>query len=307
MDLVPDIINWTSISDTIPLENEKHQIAFESDFPIKVNCTRFNETRELAPNFHDYFEIALLYKGAARVIVEDTECQLTQGDMVIFGRNRLHTFRQYGHESADFIWIAFLPSAVYSPGESSSDFEYVRPFFEQEFNFLIPGPSVDSEIPIHLLRIYQLMKLKELHYKIQVKTSLYEILSKIVLYYDKFEASVSIDYNRHQQDIDRIRSVLELVSDHYEENIKLEQAAESAIMSKQYFCRYFKRVTGYTFLEYLMRFRIDKAKEFILEDRQTITEISYKVGFESLGYFYRVFKRFTNLTPQEYHRSRSLS
>ena len=71
-------------------------------------------------------------------------------------------------------------------------------------------------------------------------------------------------------------------------------------MSPNYFCRFFKKVTGLTFTQYLLNIRIDKAKELILKNNMPITDIAFTVGFENLGYFYRSFKKYTKHSPKEY-------
>jgi len=87
---------------------------------------------------------------------------------------------------------------------------------------------------------------------------------------------------------------------HYDERITLDQASEVACMSKHYLCKFFKKVTGFTFLEYLMKIRIDKAKELLLHGKKSNTEIAYDIGFENLSYFYRIFKRLTHMNPGEF-------
>jgi len=70
--------------------------------------------------------------------------------------------------------------------------------------------------------------------------------------------------------------------------------------STQYFCKFFKKVTGSTFKEYLVNIRIDKAKELLLKSNTSITDIAYQVGFKNLSYFYRSFKKSLKLNPSEY-------
>jgi AraC-like DNA-binding protein len=76
--------------------------------------------------------------------------------------------------------------------------------------------------------------------------------------------------------------------------------ASTVFLSPPYFCKIFKRVTGYTLTEYLLRIRVDKAKALLIADEMTITEITFETGFEIHSYFDRIFHRSTNITPQEY-------
>ena len=130
-------VNFQSSKNIIVDSKNKHKLVFEKDFPIQVNYTRFNEAHHLTPNFHDYFEVAYLLNGSAKIRIRNEEYQLINGDMVIIGDNLIHTYEACNNLPADFIWIAFLPEAVHFPGDSGINFEYIRPFYEQENNFLI--------------------------------------------------------------------------------------------------------------------------------------------------------------------------
>jgi AraC-like DNA-binding protein len=205
------------------------------------------------------------------------------------------------------VWIAFLPKLVYAPGDSEVDFEYLKPFYENHNNFLITAENVDESIPYSFSAMYGLFEDKPPHYKVLLKTHLYGILSRLLLYYDNYEKSSEIEYGKKLNEAGRIKQVFDLISKNYCSKITLDDAAETVNMSTHYFCKFFKKVTGYTFLEYLLRTRIDKAKELILSDKKSISEIAYCVGFENLSYFYRVFKRLTHMNPGDYYIGQHVS
>ncbi|MCL4385612.1 MAG: AraC family transcriptional regulator [Cyanobacteria bacterium] len=102
------------------------------------------------------------------------------------------------------------------------------------------------------------------------------------------------------EDINRLKELLILLQEEYMNNITLKEASEKVNFSLNYFCKFFKRVVGCTFSKYLLRIRIDKAKEFLITQEISVTSIAYKVGFENLGYFYRKFKEFTGMSPTEF-------
>jgi AraC-like DNA-binding protein len=97
--------------------------------------------------------------------------------------------------------------------------------------------------------------------------------------------------------------VFDLIHQSYTERLKLSELAAAANIGQTSFCRYFKRVTGLTVMDYIRRYRIDQAKELLLSTDRPVTWIAYESGFESHSHFDRVFRSVTNLTPHEF-RSR---
>ena len=90
---------------------------------------------------------------------------------------------------------------------------------------------------------------------------------------------------------------------HYTEDVALEAAAESMGMSPFYFSRQVKAATGQTFLELFTGYRIEKAKQRLLDTEMSVSEVGRSVGYPDSNYFTKVFKRAVGCTPTIY-RSR---
>ena len=71
-------------------------------------------------------------------------------------------------------------------------------------------------------------------------------------------------------------------------------------MSKSYFSRNFKDVTGKTFVTYLNDMRIETAKKYLTETKQPIYWIASQVGYVDEHYFRRVFRERTGVTPKQF-------
>jgi two-component system, response regulator YesN len=96
------------------------------------------------------------------------------------------------------------------------------------------------------------------------------------------------------------------VSSNYNKDITLEKAAEVVLLSPQHFSKAFKKETGVNFIDYITEFRIERSKEMLNNTNLNVKEISYSVGYNDPNYFFKVFKKATNLTPGEF-RLRCLS
>ena len=73
-------------------------------------------------------------------------------------------------------------------------------------------------------------------------------------------------------------------------------------MSREYFCRLFKKHVGKTPIQYLTSLRMFHAKHFLIMDRESMEEIAMRCGFPNVNYFYMVFRKNTGTTPTLYRR-----
>ena len=100
-----------------------------------------------------------------------------------------------------------------------------------------------------------------------------------------------------------IRRAKDYVASHQSDPIKLGQIARALNISTFHFCRKFKRETGVTFVDYLNRIRVERAKILLHNRSLSVSEIAYEVGFQSLTHFNRTFRKLVCSSPTEY-RSR---
>lgn len=101
--------------------------------------------------------------------------------------------------------------------------------------------------------------------------------------------------------MERIVPVIEYIDANYTEHLELETLSRVLNLNEYYFCRLFKRATGSTVTDYLNFVRICKAEKLLKTD-MSISEISYNVGFSSLSYFNRIFKKYKFCSPTEYRK-----
>ena len=106
-----------------------------------------------------------------------------------------------------------------------------------------------------------------------------------------------------RQDENRpIRIVKQFVAEHYAESLTLEQASGLAGLSPAYFGTVFKKNTGFTFLEYVSRVRMDQARRLLKETNRTVADICTSVGYSDVRYFTKSFTKYSGLKPNEYRK-----
>jgi AraC-like DNA-binding protein/ligand-binding sensor protein len=92
----------------------------------------------------------------------------------------------------------------------------------------------------------------------------------------------------------------EFIREHQANDLSLAEVAKAVNTSTFYFCKMFKKATGFNFTDYLSRVRIEKAKNLLINPNLRVSEIAYEVGFQSLTHFNRVFRKMVGQSPTEY-------
>ena len=83
-------------------------------------------------------------------------------------------------------------------------------------------------------------------------------------------------------------------------DITLDDVARHVGMNRTSFCIFFKKVSGKTFVTYLNEYRIELACRLLKQQKVSVAEICYQVGFNNVPYFNRVFKKMKGVSPSEY-------
>lgn len=97
-----------------------------------------------------------------------------------------------------------------------------------------------------------------------------------------------------------IERAIKTMWERYDEPLTLAELADSAILSRFYFSRVFRNVTGTSPGRFLTAIRLYKAKNLLLSTSLSVTELSYRVGYNSLGTFTTRFTKSVGVSPARY-------
>lgn len=99
----------------------------------------------------------------------------------------------------------------------------------------------------------------------------------------------------------RMSTVYKYIHAHYNKNPDVNEVAFNVHLSTAAFCRYFKKQTKMTFTDFVNQYRITQSKTLLLQDK-SVSEACYDVGFASLSYFNKLFKRITGENPSYFKK-----
>lgn len=245
----------------------------------------------LMNHWHEAMEVDYIFNGSWQFIVNGEERIVSKDEFVIINCGDIHginfDFDLEGMDTIGFTLLIgeeFLKAVIPDLGECIFDDRAVRD--NREFRGC-------------LRRIYRLYMqdnhdYAEIAITAQITMLLYELC---VSGAKKPKATIPIN---SQKNVERLRGILMYLEENYTEDLSMEQVAERFHFSRTYFTRFFKTYTGMTFKEYLTRFRIEKARELLLESDLTVTEIAMRCGFSDSRRFIISFNKYYGATPHQY-------
>jgi YesN/AraC family two-component response regulator len=154
----------------------------------------------------------------------------------------------------------------------------------------------DPEIFPLMRDMYREYREQDRSYEMYMKSYIYKLLG--MLYRRGVLSDAETLYNR--KEVQKILPVLSYVNANYADNLSLEEVSARLGFDHSYFCRVFKSATGATFTEYLNYVRVCKAEHMLQHSDDSIISISEAVGFSSVSYFNRVFKKYRNCSPRAF-------
>ncbi len=104
------------------------------------------------------------------------------------------------------------------------------------------------------------------------------------------------------KELNTIEEIAYYIQNHYSEEISLQEFSEKFYLSREYISRKFKQIYGENLSDYIVRIRMNKAKELLKFPRLKIYEIAGEIGYQDDKYFRKIFKKMVGMTPNEYRK-----
>ena len=113
-------------------------------------------------------------------------------------------------------------------------------------------------------------------------------------------SSSSFVGSREENEDERVKRVKDYITIRYAQDISLKNLADLVCMSEDSFSRFFKHKTGRTPNRYIIDYRLGIAARLLLTTKQSVAEIGYSCGFNTLSHFNRLFRESKGCTPSEF-------
>lgn len=248
---------------------------------------------------HKNFELNLIISGSGRRIVGNHISSYTKGDLVLLGPNIYHCWEVQETEpdqDAECIVTHFYENIINSDFFNIPELESLVTLLKDAGNGIFFKGKKAEKVAAYLTKMVNLSGLEMYIELLKVFNLLLQIDDR------EYLALPSSQPNIHEKDTDQINKVYEYVFQNIHEGIKLKEAAELVCMEPGSFCRYFKKKTNQTFMDYVKNVRIGIAAKLLAETDKQITQICFECGYNNLANFNHYFKDIMKKTPSEYRK-----
>lgn len=99
-----------------------------------------------------------------------------------------------------------------------------------------------------------------------------------------------------------VRAVEVYIRQHYSENLSVEQLASTVYLTPDYLSRLFKKSTGISLSQYIRQYRMEKARELLLQTNKKVIQIGAEVGYPNYSYFCQSFREYFGKSPEKYRQ-----
>lgn len=264
---------------------------------IERQKTNFNFPIHIHPECElNFIENA---KGAQRIVGDSIE-EIDEEELVLVTNPHLeHAWKDYRNVSKNIheITIQFHPDLLTDTFLNKNQMISIRQLFRHaERGVAFSRESIAKVRP--LLKtltcendsFYSLIKLLIILHELSIDKGMRELST------GQFAANVM---HQHSSD-ESLGRVMDYLSRHYSEVIRLSEVAEMVNMSESSFCRFFKQHTSKSFIDFLTDIRLGAASRALIDSSLSIAEIGYDCGFNNLSNFNRIFKKKKGVTPSEF-------
>ncbi|MFM9949551.1 MAG: AraC family transcriptional regulator [Saprospiraceae bacterium] len=245
-------------------------------------------------HYHPEYELTLITEGRGRRLVGDSHESFEEGDLVLMGPGLPHTWVSDDSQQERMTAVVVQFSGHFMERFTElEELSTINKLLTQARQGIAFSGEKSAAVAEHLKQLPQKTGVDKI-------TGLLHILGALAQMNHTALASPFYQPLKGNENENRINKVCQYVQKHATEKLTIHKAASLIHLSPGAFCKFFKRITGKTFSDYVNDIRIAHVCHQLMTTDKQIAEIAYGNGFETLTYFHRVFLKKTGKRPRAY-------
>ncbi len=268
---------------------------------VTVHYFEYSKTFHFDGETHPFWEMLYVDKGEVEVIAAAETLHLAQGDILFHKPDEFHSLSANGIVAPNLVVIAFdaegeamerFDGALFKAGESERNL----------FAGIIAEAKNAYSTPLDDPKTTALTRREDAQFASeQLLALLLEQLLIRLLRREEATPSMRISSSiKLRSDHDLVARIIEFMQEHLYGSLSFADVCRFSAQSATNLKTIFKNVTGVGVMSYYRNLKIDEAKRMLREGDGNITQIADRLGYTSVHYFSRYFKRATGMTPSEY-------
>ncbi len=254
---------------------------------------------------HEAIEILYMAAGLCDFYLNDTHFVTKPGDLIFCRSHDTHKIVTREAKQNLFYVLRIKPSMLYDLVAQDSTSSYAFHIILESGKYhwtkeeLINSPirtMFEQEIALYTSPVS--------YRDFALKIGCFRIMLEILRDLSSDEGDLTEKSLGHGETAILILKAIRYIDRHYAEEIDAQKCSQLLNISYAYFCKKFKAITGKSFKNYLNLVRIHRAEQLLCATNLDITDIAFRVGFNQVSYFIKVFKELNGTTPLQYKKTK---
>lgn len=272
---------------------------------ITIHYFEYTSTYHFAGESHDFWEFLCVDKGEVIVRADQNSYTLTRGQMIFHRPGEFHTVTANGKIAPNLVVISFdcgspcmkhFEHLITSISENEKSL-LARIIHEAKQCIVTP---LDDPYTCRMERNPQAPFGAEQLIKLYMEQLLITLLRRQGTALLPHPSVKSVKKKNDSLLMERVHTYLE---EHLQDKLTLEEICRANLVGRAQLLKLFRDTHGCGVIDYFSNMKIEKAKQMIREDYYNFTQISDYLGYSTIHYFSRQFKKITGMTPSEYASS----
>lgn len=243
------------------------------------------------PHWHRAVELHYFLTGSATVRFGANTLHVKAGELYLFNSYDIH--ESWFSSDASYLCVHILPSQMC---------HYVQNFDQLRFSLSFDPEDLEkiaafSRLQAHMAEILLLYQEQPEGYRLQCQALLYSSVTLLVRHFS--QPLIPEETEARRGDMARLEPLLDYIELHHGEELSLDGAARHMGLSREYFCRLFKKNMGMSFLQYVNQLRVAAIGRELETSSEPIGVLAEKHGFRNMKLFNQLFKELYGCTPTE--------
>ncbi|QQO08106.1 AraC family transcriptional regulator [Breznakiella homolactica] len=274
---------------------------FEIESIVSVHYFEYSKDYLFLGERHDFWEILYVDKGEVTVRADDNYIVLSRGEMIFHKPNEFHMVIANGIVAPNLVVASFV---CRNPAmESFRDRIVILDEQCKKYMGQIVAEAKNAfSSPLGDPYLKALEKRRDSKFGCEQLISVYlQLLLISIMRMDGAPAITSANRQHYNEEI--YKKITVYLEENLDKNLSINHIATHFSLSKTSLKSLFRENNSLGVMEYLRNLRIERAKQMIREETMNFTRISETLGFSSIHYFSRVFRKNVGMSPSEYATS----